>query len=175
MKFNNLSDINLEGSLVQKITYKTQYMPYITIIFSICLLFLNKTYGYIISGIMFVFSLLVIFLVKDFPVMNIYSKGVLIFNPKDNKQATFKEFEEIKEWTITKSKSGCDCILFKFNDESEYFVETFQTSKASSILNKYIKHKESKEIRMANDKKGNVSFGQAFRNIGNSLKDIFKI
>ena len=144
--FRPVEEVKAEGSFVKAITFK----PYFAIItcaaFGILLLIVNNIFARILGAFFILFSFFVVKEVKDYKVMDIFDKGVMIYGDRENKMALFLNFEDIREWAVSHD-NGRDMIEFILKDGRQICKNTFAADKAHKALYALIREKERSYIR----------------------------
>ena len=153
IRYQPLQNIKTEGQIDRVILFKPVLAPFVCLAAGIGLLALifafkiKEVAALLVLGMFFIiYALSTIFFVKDRKVCDIYTKGVLFYNPKDSNYAWYLDYKFVKEWTVYHMQ-GHDIISFTLTDLNKVGFDTFQANKAYKTLYKYIGDKEEKTIR----------------------------
>ncbi|MBR4462708.1 MAG: hypothetical protein IKS51_09030 [Erysipelotrichaceae bacterium] len=162
----SIEEVKTEGQFLKAICFKPKAAPIIMIIVGI-LMFIPRILLLAVLGLFFiVMSVLVLFLVKDFKVMDIFDKGVLFYGDKEAKLACFIPFDDIRMWTV-KRDSGHDTAEFTLQDGSMIIKDSFEVDKAYRTLYGLIKEKEEKYMKAQKARENQLSIPDALENIRN--------
>ena len=166
MEFVNIEEIKTEGTFVKAICFKPKTAPIICMIIGVILILLRNIYTIVLGAFFIVMALLVLKLVEDYKVMDIFDKGVMIYGDKENKTACFIPFEQIKMWSI-KREDGHDLIEFELESGEIIGRDTFEADKAYRTLCTLVREKEDKYIAAQKNKDRPLSIPDALENIKN--------
>ena len=160
--FKPVEEVETQGTFIRAVNFKPVKAPIVCIIIGILLILLRNTVS-IVLGLFFIgMSAFVIGLVPDYKVMDLFDKGVEIFDGRDSKDAMFVPYDDIKVWEI-KHEDGHDTIEFELVTGQMIIKDTFQADRAYKCLNEYIKEKQEKYIKAQEHK--HISLGDSLRNI----------
>lgn len=161
-----IEEVKTEGKFLKAICFKPKTAPIVMIVVGL-LMFIPKIFLLALLGLFFiVMSAVVLVFVKDYKVLDIFDKGVLIYGDKEAKLACFIPYEEIKTWTV-KRENGHDTAEFTLLDDSRIIKDSFEVDKAYRTLYGLIKEKEEKYIKMQKDRENQLSIPDAMNNIRN--------
>lgn len=164
LRYQKLEEIKVESKLIASVAFKPIKSPIIIGIAGIAALFVNNIWLRVL-GIFFVAIALFVFLyVGDKKTIDIYETGSVIYNTKNSELAYWLDFENVEEWDIT-HESGHDTVVFTLLDKNRAVVETFQTNKIYSALEKIIPEKNHIAIMAKKNKEMNISPVDAIRNL----------
>ena len=166
MEFVNIEEVKTEGTFVKAICFKPKTAPIICMIIGVILILLRNIYTIVLGAFFIVMALLVLKLVEDYKVMDIFDKGVMIYGDKENKTACFIPFEQIKMWSI-KREDGHDLIEFELESGEIIGRDTFEADKAYRTLCTLVREKEDKYIAAQKNKDRPLSIPDALENIKN--------
>ena len=164
LRYQKLEEIKVDSKLIASVAFKPIKSPIIIGIAGIAALFINNIWLKVL-GIFFVAIALFVFLyVGDKKTIDIYETGSVIYNTKNSELAYWLDFENVEEWDIT-HESGHDTVVFTLLDKNRAVVETFQTNKIYSALEKIIPEKNHIAIMAKKNKEMNISPVDAIRNL----------
>ena len=159
-----IEEVETKGNFLKAICFKPKTAPIIMIVVGI-LMFLPRIFLLALLGLFFiVMSALVLFLVKDYKVMDIFDQGILIYGDKEAKLGCFIPFEDIKMWTV-KRDNGHDTAEFTLQDDSRIIKDSFEVDVAYRTLYGLIKEKEEKYMKAQEARKNQLSIPDALENI----------
>ena len=164
MEFVNIEELKTEGNFVKAICFKPKTAPIVCAITGVLLILLRNIYTIVLGVFFIVMAILVLKLVEDYKVMDIFDKGIMIYGDKENKTACFIPFEQIKMWSISR-EDGHDHIEFELENGERIGKETFEVDKAYRTLCTLIREKEDKYIEAQKNKDRPLSIPDAFENI----------
>lgn len=148
LEYQNIQDVKTKGDLAKNIGYKPLFATYAGLAIGVLLMLTLKIPLIIMGAVFIVFALFVLFKVKDYKTMDIYSEGVTVYALEDDNRAIFIPFDDIQEWTTKKTPSGSEAVFLLLNDGTNIYKDTFQASIAFRTLNRYIQNKESNYLKM---------------------------
>ena len=161
-----IEEVETKGTFLKAICFKPKMAPIVMIIVGI-MMFIPRIFLLALLGMFFiVMSALVLFLVKDYKVLDIFDQGVLIYGDKEAKLACFIPFEDIKMWTV-KRDNGHDTAEFTLQDDSVIIKDSFEVDKAYRTLYGLIKEKEEKYMKAQKAREDQLSIPAAMENIRN--------
>ena len=167
MEYKDLREVKTEGQFLKAICFKPKIAILICLIIGIALMFINNLYARLLAALCILMSFVVFKFVKDFKVIDIFDKGVLIYKGENN--GAFINFDDIEMWAI-RHEDGHDTIEFNLNNGDKIFVDSFEVSRAYNTLYSLIKEKEEKYIRAQKNKELNFSIPDALNNIKKKYK-----
>jgi hypothetical protein len=168
LEFKKTEDIKPEGNFVKAICFKPKRAPIICIAIGICLLIPNNTIVRLLGLFFIAMAILVLKYVKDYKVMDIFDKGVMIYGDQENKTACFINFDQIEMWSI-KHEDGQDTIIFDLGEKGKIIKESFEADKAYRALYVLIREKEENYIIAQKNKDKPLSIPDALNNIKNTF------
>ncbi len=161
-----IEDVKTEGRFLKAICFKPKTAPIVMIVVGI-LMFIPRIFLLALLGLFFIaMSVMVLFLVKDYKVLDIFDQGIMIYGDKEARTACFIPFDDIKTWTV-KRDNGHDTAEFTLQDGSVIIKDSFEVDKAYRTLYGLIKEKEEKYIKMQKDRENQLSIPDAMENIRN--------
>ena len=126
-----------------------------------------------VSRLLGIFLFLIVFavikLVKDFKVMDIFDKGIMIYGDEEAKTAFFVSFDEMESWDV-KHENGHDTVEFVLNDGRTIIKDTFEADKVYRALMNLVREKDLSHIKALKDRETPLSVPEAFKNIKNAFK-----
>jgi len=164
LRYKKREDIEPIGQFEKAITFKPHLASIICLITGILLMFVNSVGVRILAGFFILMALLVIILIKDYKVMDIFSHGVIVYNNRACKLCCFISYEDISIWEV-KYDRGQNKIIFQMNDNSIVERVSFQADKARKIFMKYMKEKELKYIKAKRSNEKPLNIPETFKNI----------
>lgn len=164
LRYQKVEDVKTEGSFVKNICFKPKRAPLVCFIIGALLLIPNNLVCRILGLFFILMGIVVIKFVKDYKVMDIFDKGVMLYGDMENKYAYFLKFDDIKMWSV-KHEDGHDTITFELHDGNKIIKDTFEVDKAYKVLINLIKEKEEKYIIAQENKDKALSIPDAFNNI----------
>ena len=167
LKYQNIEDVKTQGNFYKAINFKPKMAPIVCSIIGLALLFVNSLIARILGAFFILLSLVVFKELKDYKVMDIFDKGILVYGDRENKLACFIPFDLIKEWSINRD-NGNDTVELKLNDDSIVMKNTFESNKVYNALTYLIKEKDKNYIRAQKNKL--LSIPETFENIKKKYK-----
>lgn len=134
-------DINETGELIGKITHRPNSAIIIMIIAGILLCLIPSRFSRIIGITAIVLSCIFFLVTKDYPVMEVFSDALILYQPFHSELAVRIPLEDIAEWNLN-GPNGQQLFL-RLSDGSEISEECFQVSKADKMLRKILSDKET--------------------------------
>jgi len=164
IEYKNISEIKTQGNFISAICFKPKAAPFIILAVGIVFLFVNGIVAKLLGLFFIVMSLLVLFVVKDHKVMDIFDQGIELYQKQKQDYAYFLPYEDIVMWKADRN-SGHDTLEFHLKDGQCIMVDTFEADKAYRILYQHIKEKEEKYLQMEKNKETSLSIPQAFEKL----------
>lgn len=164
LKYQKLDEIKPEGKLLASVAFKPVVAPIVIGILGIALLFVPYMLVRILGAFFVAMAAFVLIYVKDKKTIDVYEKGCIIYNSKDSTLAYYLDFELVEEWDVLHD-SGHDTIEFTLTDKNKAIVDTFQSNKVYSALDKAIPDKSHIAVLERKNKELNVSPIDALRNL----------
>lgn len=165
LRYKKVEKIKLDSNLVASGAFKPTKSSIIIIVVGAVLMFLSKNIWFKGLGAFFIaIAAFVLLFVKDKKTIDIYENGVLIYNPKDNNLAYYLKYKDIEEWDISHD-SGHDTVEFTLKDKNRAVVDTFQTNKVYSALDKIVPEKNHLAVQKMRNKEMNISPIDALKNL----------
>ncbi|MBO7698102.1 MAG: hypothetical protein J6S38_03580 [Erysipelotrichaceae bacterium] len=168
MEFNRVEEVKAQGRFVKAIGFKPKTAPIVCIVIGVLLIAIRNIYTIILGVFFILMALLVLRLVKDYKVMDIFDEGIMVYGDKENKTACFIPFSEIKMWSIRR-EDGHDAIMLELESGEKLFKDTFEVDKVYRTLYSLIREKEDKYIEAQKNKDRPLSIPDALENIKRSL------
>jgi len=162
LKYQKREKVEPKGDLEKVILFKPVKAPIVCLIAGVGLLIINNLLVRILGLFFILMSVLVIALVKDYKVMDIFNKGVMVYNDKDAEYCCFIDYEDIKTWDV-KHENGQDKIIFEMEDGSIVERQTFQADNSRNTLMKYMKEKEIRYIKAKKSNENPLSIPDTFK------------
>ena len=110
----------------------------------------------------------VVFLIKDYKVMDIFEEGIEVYGDPEAKTAAFIRFENIRQWGVT-HENGRDLITLQLADGSVIARSTFQAGKPYKALVSRIPQKEDRYVQMLENRQKIPSIPEVINNIKDKL------
>lgn len=174
IRYQHMKDIKTKGRIDRIVLFKPVGAPIACIIMGIGLIALSlkidNKWPLIVLGVFFILmALSVLFLVKDKKVCDVYSEGVLLYNPYDSNYAWFLDYDLVKEWGVN-HVDGHDVISFTLTDLNKVGFDSFQADKAYKSINKFIPEKNEKVIKAKKSREKSLHFNNWIKDRINTIK-----
>ena len=163
-----VEEVKTEGQFLKAICFKPKTAPIVMIVFGILMLFPRILLLALLGLFFIVMSALVLIFVKDYKVLDIFDKGIMVYGDREGKLACFIPFDDIKMWTV-KRDNGHDTAEFTLYDDSKIIKDSFEVDKAYRTLYGLIKEKEEKYMKAQKDRENALSIPEAMENIRKRL------
>ena len=169
IKYVDIADCKSQGNSLKAVCFKPKKAPLICLILGVLLMIPNNIYVRLL-GVFFIFmSFLVIKLVRDFKVMDIFDKGIMFYGDEEAKTAYFLPFEEMESW-IVRHENGHDTIEVKTKNGEMIIKDSFEADKAYKALYSLVREKDEKYIQALKNREHELSIPDAFNNIKRSFR-----
>lgn len=168
LKFVKTEEINPSKELKLSVGFKPKTPQYACAVVGILLILVNNTLSKVLGVFFILMSLAVVFLVKDYKVMDIYDEGVVVYADKNSSMGCFIKYDLVKEWGINREQ-GHDEITLTLLDNSRVSRNTFQASKIFKLLNTYMNEKESGYLKRKKQRETEFNYQDAVDNIKKKL------
>ncbi|MBQ9424853.1 MAG: hypothetical protein IJU42_02810 [Erysipelotrichaceae bacterium] len=155
-----------KGNFVKAICFKPKKAPIVCLFIGVLLMFPNNMMVRLLGVFFILMALAVMKLVKDFKVMDIFDKGIIVYGDREAKTACFVSFDEIESWLVSHD-SGHDTVDLKLKDGSRIIKDTFEADGAYKALYSLIREKDEKYIKAVKDRQKPLSIPDALNNIRN--------
>ncbi len=159
-----VEEIKPEGQFLKAVCFKPKRAIYSCLIIGAALMFINNLYARLLGVVFILMSFIVLKLVSDHKVIDIFDKGVMIYGDNENRTACFISYDDIVEWNI-RHEDGHDMICFDLKDGSKIIKDSFEVDSAFKTLYGLMKEKESNYIRTQIDKETPLRLSDALANI----------
>ena len=159
-----VEEIKPEGQFLKAVCFKPKRAIYSCLIIGVALMFINNLYARLLGVVFILMSFIVLKLVSDHKVIDIFDKGVMIYGDNENRTACFISYDDIVEWNI-RHEDGHDMICFDLKDGSKIIKDSFEVDSAFKTLYGLMKEKESNYIRTQIDKETPLRLSDALANI----------
>ena len=169
LRYKNISDINVDSKLVVNGAFKPFKSVIIIGVVGVALLFVKSPLIKILGVFFIAMALFVYFFVNDKKTIDVYEKGCVIYNSKDQNLAYYLDFADVEEWDVS-HEGGHDTIEFTLLDRNKAVVDTFQTTKIYNALDKLIPEKNHLAIQAKKNKELNISPLDALKNLTKKKK-----
>ncbi|NLZ75092.1 MAG: hypothetical protein GX914_01155 [Erysipelotrichia bacterium] len=147
IEYVDIAELKPEGKLIKAIGFKSKLSETIALMVGIALCATLNIYAIILGLFFIVLSVVVMVLVKDYKTIDIYEKGVIIYNSNDVTKAAYIPYKDLQEWGGKYSEYGSsEAIMFKLKDGETIYKNTFLANRAYIYLNRLLSEKESKAI-----------------------------
>ena len=170
MEYIDIEKVKTEGNFLKAICFKPKTAPFICAVAGILMLIVNNLYVRILGLFFIAMSFLVLRFVKDFKVIDIFDKGVMIYEDDELKKACFINYDDISIWSV-KHNEGHDTIEFTLNDGTLIIKNSFEADKAYRVLNNLIREKEERYLQKLKDRENELYVPDAIRNIVRKFKN----
>ena len=164
LRYQKLEEIKVDSKLVASASFKPTKAPIICGVVGIALLFVNSLLVRILGFFFVAMALFVFFMVEDKKTIDVYENGAVIFNPSNSELAYYLDFDNVSEWDVV-HESGHDTIEFTLLDGNRAVVDTFQSSKIYSALDKVMPDKAHLAVQAKRNKDLNISPVDALKNL----------
>ena len=164
LKYQKIEDIKTDSTLIASVAFKPFKSSIIVGIAGIASLFINNIWLRILGVVFVAFALFVYLCVKDKKTIDIYEKGCVIYNSTNSELAYYLDFDDVEEWDISHN-SGHDTVEFTLKDKNRAIVDSFQTNKIYSALDKAIPEKNRIAVLAKKNKEMKISPVDAIRNL----------
>ena len=146
LKYVPIEKVKTEGDFAKAICFKPEVAPIVCGVVGILLLLINNTIARVLGAFFLVMAALVLFLVKDYKVMDIFSKGILLYGDFEAKTGCFINYDEIDTWEV-EHVQGHDTIQLYLKNGETIVKDSFQADKAMRAMFQFIKEKEIRYIK----------------------------
>ena len=146
LKYLPIEKIKTEGNFAKAICFKPEAAPIVCGVVGVLLLFINNTIARLLGVFFFAMAALVLFFVKDFKIMDIFSKGILLYGDKEAKTACFISYDDIDTWEV-EHVQGHDTIQINLKNGEMIIKDSFQADKAMRAIFAFAKEKEIRYIK----------------------------
>ena len=168
IEYLNVEEVKPQGQFLKAIGFKPKAAPLICIAVGIAMIAVLNIYT-IILGVFFAgMGILVLALVKDYKVLDIFDKGIMLYEGEEAKKACFIPYDDIKMWSV-RHENGSDIIEFELNDGTKITRVSFEASKVYRTLINLIKEKEDRYLKIQKERK----ISSSIPDIVNNLRDRF--
>lgn len=164
LKYQDIKSIKVDSKLIDSGAFKPIKSSIVIVIVGVALMLVNEFLVRALGVFFIAIALFVMFFVKDKKTIDVYEKGCVIYNSKDQNLAYYLDFEDIEEWDIT-HESGHDTVIFTLLDGNRAVVDTFQTNKIYAALEKAVPKKSHIAVLEKKNKEMNASPIDALRNL----------
>ena len=106
--------------------------------------------------------------VKDRKVMDIFDKGVMVYEGRDSARAYWFTFDELEDWEVS-HENGHDTIEFLLLSGQRIIKDSFEADRAYRTLYGLVKEKERRYIKAQKDREKPLSIPDALSNIRKSF------
>ena len=168
MEYKEITEVKADGQFLKAICFKPKKAPVICGIAGLLMLAVPNLPVRILGVFFIAMSFAVLKYVRDFKVMDIFDKGVMIYGDEDARTACFIPFEDIKMWTV-KHQDGHDMTGITLQDGSTIVMHSFEADKAYRTLNRLLKEKEERHLQKLEDRKRELSLPASVKNFMNKL------
>ena len=159
-----VEEIKPEGQFLKAVCFKPKRAIYSCLIIGAALMFINNLYARLLGVFFILMSFIVLKVVDDHKIIDIFDKGVMIYGDNENRTACFISYDDIVEWNI-RHEDGHDMICFDLKDGSRIIKDSFEVDSAFKTLYGLMKEKESNYIRTQIDKETPLRLSDALANI----------
>lgn len=168
LKFKPIEKVETKGNFAKAVCFKPEVAPVICLVVGVALLFINNTIVRVLGAFFIIMSLLVIFLVKDYKIMDIFSEGILLYGDREAKTGCFIDYEDVETWQV-EHEQGHDIIEINLKDGTKIIRDSFQADKAMRAIFSFIKEKEIRYIKAEEARKSTLSIPERLENLKNKF------
>ena len=154
-EFTERSKITEEGILEKKLNYRPNTAVVLSILLAAFLFYVQTVFTRILAVIILLLAFAVLFLFKDYTLIEFYSDALIITDQYDHNKALRLSYEEVESWFADTAQNK---LIFTLTDGTLQEVETYRTEKAHTILNKLLPDKREKsKLEKISEKRKNKS------------------
>ena len=164
IKFIPVEQVETEGKFIKAICFKPKTAPIVIGLVGVALLFTKKILAIILGVFFILMALLVVFVIKDHKTLDIFEKGVEVYDGDDGVNAYFLRYDDIEKWAV-KHESGHDTVEFDLGNNIKIIKDTFEADKAYRALYGIIKTKEEKYLEAEKHRQQSLSIPEAFERV----------
>ena len=164
--FIPVEEVKPEGQFLKAVCFKPKRAIYSCFIIGVALMFINNLYARLLGIFFMAMSVVVLKMVNDHKVIDIFDKGVMIYGDDENKTACFIKYDDIVEWNI-RHEDGHDTICFDLGNDQKIYKDSFEVDSAYRTLYGLMREKESGYIKAQKLKETSLSIPDALNNIKN--------
>lgn len=168
-EFIDVEDCRCEGSFVNAVCFKPKKAPLVCIVLGILLLIPNSLLSRILGIFFIAMAIAVLVLVKDYKVMDIFTRGIMVYGGREASKALFIPFDEVESWNVNHD-NGHDTVEIKLADGRMLVKDTFEADRAYKMLYMLAREKDAKYIKALKDRERSLSIPDALNNIRNSFR-----
>ena len=140
-----VESIEKNGELVGRIMYRPK-LNILIVAAIIGMLFLTRNrYGIILGVILTVIVLGGMFLIKDHPVMDVYTDQLIFYDPDNSNYGVSIPVSEVAEWNI--NKTVMYAIYIRLKDGRQYTEECYYSRQAYNYLRKVLPGKDTTTLQ----------------------------
>lgn len=168
LKYVTIEKVKTEGNFAKAICFKPEVAPIVCGIVGILLLFINNTIARLLGIFFIAMAALVLFLVKDYKIMDIFSKGILLYGDFEAKTACFIPYDDIDTWEV-EHVQGHDIIQINLKNGETIIKDSFQADKAMRAIFTFAKEKEVRYIKAEKLRKKGLKLPTVLENFRKKL------
>ena len=168
LKYVPLEKVKTEGNFAKAICFKPEVAPIVCGIVGILLLFINNTIARLLGVFFVAMAALVLFLVKDYKIMDIFSKGILLYGDFEAKTACFIPYDDVDTWEV-EHVQGHDTIQINLKGGEVIIKDSFQADKAMRAMFAFAKEKEVRYIKAEKLRKKGLKLPTVLENFRKKL------
>jgi len=172
--YSKTSEIKTEGNFICDVKFKPVASMIGTALIGIGLIVLCtylKVWAFVVfGGILLVMCALMLIFIKDFKTMSIYDKGMLVYQFKNEEEASWISYDSVREWTLKVAGNGSENLCFILTDGRMANVETFNNQRAFKELFKIMPERETKEIARRADQESRIGLKEWIGQIAKKFK-----
>ncbi len=139
-----VDDIEKKGTFVGRITYLPKASMAVTAVLAVLLFLTRNRYGIMLGLLLTGILLFVMVMIKDHPVMDVYTDQLIFYDPDDSRYGVSVETDRIAEWNVNKTNMYTICI--RLNDGHVYTEECFHSRKAFRYLRQVMPGKDTSTL-----------------------------
>ena len=169
LSYIDVKDCKPEGSFVKAICFKPKKAPIVCLVIGVLLMIVNNLFVRLLAIVFLAMAVVVLKLVRDFKVMDIFDKGIMFYGDEQAKTALFVSFDDMESWNVN-HEGGHDTVEIKFKDGRMIIKDTFEADQAYKALYSLVKEKDERYLKALKDREKPLSIPDALNNIKRSFK-----
>lgn len=168
IRYVPIEKVKTEGNFAKAVCFKPEVAPIVCGIVGIAMLFINNTIARVLGAFFIIMAGLVMFLVKDYKVMDVFSKGILLYGDPEAKTGCFINYDDVDKWEV-EHVQGHDTIQLYLKNGEIIIKDSFQADKAMRAIFQFVKEKEIRYIKAEEAKKRGLKLPKFLENFKNKL------
>lgn len=139
-----VENLKPKGTLKRRVRNKPWSTCLVTILCGVLVMLLRETVCIIMGAVLVVIGTAVIIAVKNTRILDIYTDGVVVYSKEDDSRAMYLPYKRIAEWSVQRTPSATQAIIFLMPDDTYVYAETFQLLSLRGTLRRFMSGKEFK-------------------------------